>query len=227
MSFFPIHIGTRDWDDPAWQESFYPDTLPADWRFCYYSNRLRSLLVPAEAWSRLAPAQPAQWPADSDPGFGLLLEPPSALTQAAANRAPLAPFLDLIAPLVSQLVGWLLRPAAPPDVRWLSSWLDVLSPLAPVCLDLPREWHTAEVEAWRLAHGVGGCWHPSVQPSPPAGGGLLVCIAVEGTPRGQRTLLEKIHAWQADGGRAGLYFAGPAAPAQAQQARLLADIMGV
>ena len=41
----PLLIGTRGWDHASGGD-FYPADLPDDWRFCYYSNNLRSVLVP-------------------------------------------------------------------------------------------------------------------------------------------------------------------------------------
>lgn len=222
----PIYIGTRGWDDPAWQMSFYPDSLPADWRFCYYSNRLRSLLLPAAIWPQVDAAQVAQWVEDSDPEFAIAVEVPPTLLDAADAAATEA-FLDLTARLVPQVVGWVLCPQAPFTLAAWSSVAERLAPIAPLCLDGLAQAADPEVEAWRLAHDVGLCWRPAEQPAPAAGGKFLVCLAAEGSARGQRQLLEQLHAWQADGGRAGLYFSGPAAPAQAQQARLLADMMGV
>ena len=46
----PILIGVRGWEYPP-QESYYPPELPEEWRFCFYSNRLRSVLVPAQVWA--------------------------------------------------------------------------------------------------------------------------------------------------------------------------------
>ena len=220
----PIYIGTRGWDDPAWQISFYPDSLPDDWRFCYFSNRLRSLLLPATIWPQVDTAQIAQWVEDSDPEFAIAVEVPPTLLNAADAVATDA-FLDLIAPLIPQVSGWLLCPQAPPTPGW-SRLVEQLAPIAPLCLDGSNE-ADADVAAWRQTHEVGLCWRPAEQPAPAAGGNFLVCLASEGSARGQRQLLEQLHAWQVGGGRAGLYFFGPAAPAQAQQARLLADMMGV
>ncbi len=223
-----IYIGTRGWDDPAWTGRFYPDDLPSDWRFCYYSNRLRSVIVPGAAWASAGPAPAAQWIEDSDPEFGMVLELPPELSRPVADPRALDAFLARAAPLKTQCVGWLLRlDAADPDAAWLAAVVARLKAMAPVCLDLTGVWHDPAIARVRVAEGAGQCWRPATEPAPAAGGEFLVCLAAEAAPRAQRRLLEDINKWQAGRRAAGLYFEGPNAPAQAEQARVLAELMGV
>lgn len=222
-----IHIGTRGWDDPAWSGRFYPEDLPSDWRFCYYSNRLRSVIVPGAAWASAGPAPTAQWVEDSDPEFGMVLELPPELSRPTGDQRALDEFIARAAPLKTQLIGWLLRPdaAADPDAAWLAGVLARLRAVAPVCLDVTGAWRDPAIA--RVAAGAGPCWRPAEEPAPAAGGELLVCLATEASPRAQRRLLEDINKWQSGRGAAGLYFEGSNAPAQAEQARVLAELMGV
>ena len=53
---------------------FYPDVLPADWRFSFYCNQLRSVLVPAEAWSAASAAEMEVWAEDAFPEFRFVVE---------------------------------------------------------------------------------------------------------------------------------------------------------
>ena len=216
----PIHIGTYGWDDPAWAARFYPDDLPADWRFCYYSNRLRSVIMPGATWAEADARTLAQWVEDSDREFGIVLELPPTLARAGAIDAALA----RAAALKGQLCGWLWRPAAN-EMSALGAAIDRLKALAPVCLDLAGA--DAPVESIRVAHGAGRCWRPPLEPVPAADGDLLICLTTEGAPRAQRRLLEDISKWQGGHRVAGLYFGGTNAAAQAEQARVLAELMGV
>ena len=75
----PLMIGTRGWAHAAWEGGFYPPELPAEWRFCFYSNNLRSALVPQEQWATVTGADVAAWLEDSDPAFRFVLELPPAL----------------------------------------------------------------------------------------------------------------------------------------------------
>lgn len=63
-------IGSHDWAHPHWQ-SFYPDTLPADWSLTYYSNEFCCVLVPA---ARLGADTAADWIADTHEQFRFFLQ---------------------------------------------------------------------------------------------------------------------------------------------------------
>jgi hypothetical protein len=181
-----ILIGTRGWDHDAWQGGFYPAELPVEWRFCYYSNLLRAVLVPAEAWAdggKTAPAFPA-----TAPGVAL---PPASMQSSAlppslagatpsivahwledsdagfrfvleppplASAAERAAFLRLIEPLASQTDGFLVS-AAPSDPAQLDMLLAGLTRAHPVCVDLPAGEPSPELSALLAAHRVGRCWH--------------------------------------------------------------------
>lgn len=224
----PIYIGTRGWDDPAWGARFYPEELPDDWRFCYYSNRIRAVLVPAAVVASVTATTVPQWIDDSDPDFAMVLEVPADLARPSADANALDVFVTRMAALKGQLAGWLLAPAiGPVEARWLSATLDRLNAIAPVCLDLAGRADDPAIEHVRISHRAGRCWRPAQEPAPMADGELLVCLATEGTPRGQRRLLEDINKWQAQHRAAGLFFEGPDAAAQAEQARVLAELMGI
>lgn len=45
-----IRVGACGWDLPHWNNSFYPDDLPQDWRLSYYANEFSAVLVPADVW---------------------------------------------------------------------------------------------------------------------------------------------------------------------------------
>jgi uncharacterized protein YecE (DUF72 family) len=64
-----ILIGTRGWDYDEWTGGFYPEELPSDWRFAYYSNHFRSVLVPQATWEKLGVDAVQDWLEDCDPEF--------------------------------------------------------------------------------------------------------------------------------------------------------------
>ncbi len=45
-----LYIGTFGWRHDDWRGSFYPDDLPEEWQFDYFSNAFRVVLVPQEEW---------------------------------------------------------------------------------------------------------------------------------------------------------------------------------
>lgn len=43
-----IRVGARGWNFEQWIGEFYPDDLPEDWRFSYYSNEFQTVLIPSD-----------------------------------------------------------------------------------------------------------------------------------------------------------------------------------
>lgn len=214
-----ILIGTRGWDHDAWQGGFYPAELPVEWRFCYYSNLLRAVLVPAEVWTGMAPSAVAQWAEDSDAGFRFVLEPPPLI-----SAAELTAFLRLIEPIASQTDGFLVS-ALPPDPDRLEMLITGLARAHPVCVDVPAGGLSPELSGLLAAHRVGRSWHCAQESAPIAPGGALMVALSEGGPVPElRRVLETLARWQEQGGRAALFFDGPGA---AQSARTLAELMGI
>jgi uncharacterized protein YecE (DUF72 family) len=230
----PILLGTRGWEEPAWSPSFYPEELPPEWRFTYYSNQLRAVLVPAERGAVVTETEVREWPEDSDPGFRFVLEAPLTLGRPVPDvplEVTLARFMRVFEPLGPQTAGVLLRIAsdAPPDAAWLDRLLTRVRDRDPrLCVDLPPAFRNPATLAALDRHEAGLCWQTAVEAAPRAGGRLLVALTQTAEPRAQRGLLERLAQWQGErAATAGLFFEGPRAPELAQQARLLAELMMV
>lgn len=230
----PILIGTRGWEDPAWNGSFYPEELPPDWRFTYYSNQLRAVLVPAERWADTTEAEVRDWTEDSDRAFRFVLGVPAEFGRSVSDNElerMLAGFTATIEPARSQVAGLLLRVVTETalDAAWLERLLTRLRDrVPPLCLDVAPAHRSATVLAVLDRHAVGLCWQTESEPAPRPGGRLLVALSRAAEPRAQRGLLERLAHWQGERGAiAALFFEGPRAPELAQQARLLAELMMV
>ncbi len=249
----PILVGARGWVHPKRAGGFYPEELPSDWRFAYYSNYLRSVLVPSETWKNTGIEEVREWVEDSDPEFHFVLELPDALSHPTPEIGrSLEDFLKTVEPIAPQTAGFLLRPSprAAPDRSWLERMLIALGGRHPLCVDLPPPWRTEDMPALPAQHGAGVCWRPEEEPTPRPGGRLLVALSREGAPRAQRRILEQLiqwhgernwaHAvrpkgaghgqpasqWQGKSRRAALFFdTGEAAVEQAKQARLIAELL--
>lgn len=227
-------IGTRGWEHAPWLGDFYPGELPPDWRFCYYSNSLRSVLVPQEIWPATDRAQVAQWAADSDPAFRFVIELPAAfgvpLAPALRDRE-LEQFLETIEPVAARLAGLLLRIAAgtPLFADGFESLLSRLADIAPLCVDLPDgPWRAPMQLAALERQGAGLAWHCGREPGPHPGGRMMVAFAPPAAARDVRHYIEQLAQWQQHDARAGLFFVEPERAARsAQEARLIAELMGV
>lgn len=102
-------VGTRSWNCDSWANEFYPEELPLDWRFCYYSNALRSVSVPSQIWESAARPEVGQWVEDSDTDFHFVLEPPITLCRPPSHIDPggeLEAFLDRITSIRQQTSGY-------------------------------------------------------------------------------------------------------------------------
>lgn len=206
-----ILIGTRGWDHPDWTGTFYPDVLPADWRFSFYCNHLRAVLLPAEVWPA---ADVRVWAEDTFPEFRFVVE------LSATTPAP----LPVLEPIRSQIAGLLLRVPAVPDKTWLTAWLAEFSTSFPVCVDLPPAARTPDLLACLVQYDAGLCWRTEIDPEPRPGGKLIVALASSAKSKVQRRWLEQLAAWQQDEGLAALFLDDPES---AKQTRLVAELMGV
>ena len=68
-----LMVGTFGWDYPAWVGAYYPDDLPDDWRFGYYSNDFRSVLVPSDHFTGTG-ADISEWAEDCDESFRFVVQ---------------------------------------------------------------------------------------------------------------------------------------------------------
>jgi len=221
----PILIGTWGFDVDAWSPAFYPEELPADWRFAYYSNWLRAVLLPAAMLAQAGPSQLADWVEDTDAEFRFVIELPEAAVDAAlaGNMTPIDTCLARIAPLKAHTAGFLLpasslcRATDTAAMRLLSRFDNV-----PLCVGGAQPADDCAARLARLA--IGQCWETNETPAPLPRGRLLVVRTDAGTPAQQRSVLEAAAAWCRDHTQAAIFFDHPA---KAQQARLLVELMNL
>lgn len=69
-----LRVFARGWDFDAWQQDFYPQDLPEDWRLGFYANEFRGVLVPDAVWRQAGAAELADWFGDLAAPFAVYLE---------------------------------------------------------------------------------------------------------------------------------------------------------
>ena len=228
----PLLIGTHGWEHPAWHGSFYPPELPLDWRFCFYSNRLRSVLVSAESWRVTDDTQTRLWLADCDPQFRFVLELPAVLTTPTLPEifdGHWADFRAHIEPLHGHIAGLLLRlpVTAAPDRDSLAHALSVLTAYKPVSVDLPiAPWRTHALSTLLADAGAGLCWHADTAAAPQPGGRFMVGLTAGGNAKTLRHQIESLSTWQHADSLAGLFIQPPGSARMAEEARIIAEILG-
>ena len=230
----PLMIGTRGWSDVVPGDDFYPEDFPAEWRFSFYSNNLRSVLVPQELWPTTSRETLSEWLNESDPAFRFVLELPDTLSRPrnqSQSFQEMDSFLELCEPIAARVAGYLLRmaPDVAPDSDWLESFINQLVDIAPLSVDLPvGSWRTAATLAALTRQGAGLCWHCASEAEPHAGGRLRLAVAPPAAPRVTRHYIERLVQWQGQDAQAGLFFTNAAgAPKAAYEGRLIAELMGV
>lgn len=80
-------LGMCGWPSLHWRGRYFPEDLPEDWEFAFYSNDAGCLLLPAADWLSLEPEQVAAWLNDCEPWFRFYLEDPGGDLPAALLRA--------------------------------------------------------------------------------------------------------------------------------------------
>ena len=100
-----LRVGSVGWHHDAWQNSFYPEDLPEDWRLSYYANEFSAVLIPAGYLQR-EDCDFEQWYEDVPEGFRFFLEWPGQTADTA--------LLEQCALLHNKLAGLVLSTGMPP-----------------------------------------------------------------------------------------------------------------
>jgi uncharacterized protein YecE (DUF72 family) len=222
-----LMVGTIGWDHDSWVGNFYPDDLPDDWRFAYYSNDYRAVLATANHFTEADKETVSEWVEDCDEAFGFVVEVPQICLNTAGVDS-LQVFLGDIESLHSRTRGFLLSLVETTSqmVAQLQPRIELLQEFGPVCIDFENESESSDRLIQLMAeYNLGSCWHPETSETPRVGGALMLALSDEEDPRRQRKIIETLEQWMQQGnGVAGLFLESPEA---ASQARIIAEMLGV
>lgn len=223
-----LEVGAVGWKHPEWVDTFYPDSLPEDWRLTYYSNEFRWVLVPAEYWKD-RDIDSAQWVEDVHDEFSFLLDLPCGRPPDGLDADSI---MTAAAPLGEQIGGVVFRlaPEHLPTPAQLTGCLELGAGEVPVHVDcrgvLPDELGAVIARA-----GARRCWRPAgTEPRDQCHIGILSPADVAG---GRRELRARVEAFlaQAAGlteGELVILFEGdPVRPNLLQDTRVIASLLGV
>jgi hypothetical protein len=145
-----IVFGARGWDYPEWVGAFYPDDLPPEWRFGYYSNEFRAVLIPKDYFMAAEPTTVASWGDDADEVFEFFVEVPASASWEQVKDRMLA--------LRGQARGvYLVHEANVTDnFGAFERLLEEVSSVAPVVVDWKGHW--SDVELAVLQRCSAGCY---------------------------------------------------------------------
>jgi hypothetical protein len=191
LSDHSILIGACGWQYPQWDDSYYPEGLPEEWRLAYYGNEYPVVLIPAGYWAQGLRAIES-WLQETDKSPGFICE-----WSFAHDKAVNGATLDLIDALGDRVKGVLCSVVGMPDEELLVK-IDTLLKTYPVCMDWPNA-SPAQLQKLLshplLAQRVSICWHGEAGRKSDLDHGSLVLARVnsEGqTPRSLRTILETL-----------------------------------
>lgn len=224
-------VGTVGWDYSDWVGEFYDPDLPEEWFLAYYATQLRSVLVPASYLLR--PNQDfSHWIDDCDDAFRFVfevaveltgIESPSAVTTRVAGIvARLGALLPRIEALILTDFPRADAATASRVDRHVQLVREALPEELSLAVDLPRE------RTSRLTGDIGVCWRPDQHPDPPVATGFCSVLTGFKEPIEIRRIIEQMCFQSSACTGAGLYFEpGDAAFRSAENARLIADMLGV
>jgi len=226
---YDLLIGTRDWQNTAWSGKFYPDNLPDDWRFCFYSNQFRVVLIPGTVWESVTTEAINTWIEDSDDEFKVVCELPATFSEIITIpelQDSWNSFQEITAPLSNQMAVYLWSPSAKQSQldNFMSAALEIFSQFKPVSLfqdDKQAEYLPISDTRASL------CWSVADSESPEPHGDFLVALCQENDLKRIRVVIEKLSKWMGEDRQAMLIFEGDNALVQAQQARMIAEMMAV
>ena len=189
MSEHIILIGAYGWQHPHWDEIFYPEDLPVEWKIGYYGNEYAIAVVPNSYW-HTASGQYAQWLEESDDALQFICEWPAVgATQSDYQHAQQG-----VEALGQRVVGVLIPIAVMPgELDWQRIY--GIAEQRKISFELSAELRTAfiaEIQRRFPELDYGICWNGELENQEDIQSGELGVCRVERDrePKELRLLLE-------------------------------------
>ncbi len=216
-------IGSAGWQHPEWENSYYPEDLPPDWRLGYYANEF-SLAVITGREQTLADDLVAEIEECRDQLAAVIAV---NLDDADAGQA-LQQAVALANRLGRQCAGIVVqcRPALLAD-EGLSALLGACAQQMPLCIDPQVEALSPTLQARLRQQGIGWSWN-ALSDSDGLDSGRLGIISIEGefTPRQLRERVETALRFGSDDRKLALIFHGrPPSIEQMRQAKMIEELL--
>lgn len=134
-----LHIAANGWQHDHWLGHYYPEDLPPEWRFDFYGNEFRAVLLPQEMWSKASVEEFQQWLEESSDDFLFFIEysPMGAGDGDALNR-----LFNVLRP---RLGGLYLTYEEIPEPGVLNEQLQALGTDIPICIGVKQGVLSAEI----------------------------------------------------------------------------------
>lgn len=103
-----VEIGSVGWDHEQWLGNYYPDDLPSDWLFSYFSKQFQTVWLEPDKLVSQSNTEIESWLDDCDTGFDFLLELPSEFAGSSFKS-----WLEAATILDKQILGYVLPVSVP------------------------------------------------------------------------------------------------------------------
>lgn len=195
-----LETGALGWQHEAWNNSYYPEDLPEDWRLDYYSHHFNFVVIKEHEWRNVARGDVDQWLDDVDDSFFFYL----SVDTGGLDAGVLDQLRLIEAGLGERLSGILLTGVMQGVADVLAT---ELTRLATVYTDM--------ADGSVPAGDMKGCWRPGSGIS----GARLGILPAESAMdmRGMRACIQEFLAQRGESGELGLIFEGEPPPVKAMQ----------
>jgi len=122
-----VLFGYRGWPQD-WQ-GYFPEELPADWQFAYYSNDCNCLVLPADFWMAMDDGEVESWLEDIEDDFRFYLEMPVKISSEVFERN----LIERFEPNLGALLG-----GADLSIKGVSHWSALVDGISSNAQDKPK-----------------------------------------------------------------------------------------
>ena len=146
-----IRVGARGWDFEQWYSEYYPDDLPEDWRFSFYSNDFQAVMIPVDYLSQFTPDDWQEWVEDTSKEFWFYVE-----ISASSRWEEVEPYLKIFS---DNLKGVVVSIKELDSVDSLSVLINKVKHICPVTIrQVGDNISEQDMETLQSCHEVNECW---------------------------------------------------------------------
>lgn len=221
---YELLIGAVDWSSEGACAGYYDDDTPEEWQLCYYSNLHRAVMLSSGQWRSAGADICRQWLEDIDPGFVFVPELNAECIELLIRGQSLP--MTALDHLADHIIGMV----AVPTTEQLANpgWIKPLLETSSLTVILPASQSADEmVRRSVCTHGASVAWIADDTDEPESCGDFLLAISQATDSRQQREIITRLGRWMGDDRQAVLLFEGAGAARSAEQARTIAELMGV
>jgi len=147
-----IRVGARGWNFEQWNKEYFPDDLPEDWRFSFYSNDFQAVLVPADYLNQFSLDDWQEWIEDTDKGFWFYVE-----ISESASWDDVEPYLKIFGDKLKGIVVAIEKLTSMDLLATLINRAKQLSTVSIRCID--KDVSDEDMMTLQSCYEINDCWN--------------------------------------------------------------------